>query len=1176
MSNGSFVHLHTHTEFSLLDGASRITAPAWSSATTLIDAVAGFGMPAVAMTDHGVLFGALDFYRACREKGVTPILGVEAYVAPGSRFDRSPGENEEKYRHLTILVRNETGYRNLLRLVTDAHLEGFWHRPRIDKDLLAERSEGLIGLSGCLAGDVCRLLLAGQEQRARDAAAAYRDLFGPDSFFIELQDHGLPEQRQVNTALIEMSSDLGIPLVATNDTHYTEKRNARSHDVLLCIQQPGKVLADTDRLKFDTQEFFVKPAEEMRQLFRDFPQACDATLAIAESIERIPMLERPLVEKVETLHVPHFEPPEGGDLEAYLRGLVEEGARRRYGDVTEEIRGRMEHELQVICSMGFAGYFLIVWDLIRFAREHGIRVGPGRGSAAGSVVSYCLGITDLDPLRYGLIFERFLNPERKLMPDIDMDFDERRRDEVIRYVAERYGHDHVAQIITFQTIKGKQGIRDAARVLGFPASVGDRLCKMYPPAVLGREYPIEKALELSRELADAYEREPEAKEIVDTARELEGLRREDSVHAAGVVIGDRPLVEYLPLKLSKDSRDESRREVTQFDMHGVEDLGLLKMDFLGLRNLSVIEDCLRVLRDRGTPVDIDHVPLDDEQTYAMLRDGDTTGVFQLEGAGMRSLIRQLAPDRFEDLMALVALYRPGPLSQNMHTEYAERKHGRKPVSYPHPDLEPVLAGTYGIIVYQEQVMEIAVRLAGYSMGQADLLRKAMGKKIREQLTPHRETFVKGAVGNGYDERLAQNIFDLIVPFADYGFNASHACGYALIAYQTAYLKAHHPIEYMAALLTSVKDDKEKKPFYLNACRLMGVRVLPPDVNASDIDFTSQGEDVRYGLSAVRNVGAGAVAQIIEARQAKGAFGSFTDFCRKVDPAVLHKKCLESLILAGAFDSLGYRRLALFERFDKVSAPIIAERRAEAAGQYSMFGEGGSVDAIDESVLAGEEFDKAALLANEKQMLGQYVSDHPLLAVRERLVARADMEISELPSLGDGDVVTVGGIIGTIARRFTKKGDLYALFRLEDLAGGVQIVAFPGVFQEAEHLLAADRIVVVKGRVDLRGRELQLVANEIGELEEEGSAVEHGPPASNGGPLMLSVPTDECTNGLVSRLKETLAAHPGQVPVVLRLVSEEHDRSLRLSDGYRVDGSAGLLAELRTLLGGAAISATSSS
>jgi DNA polymerase III subunit alpha len=1157
-----FVHLHVHTEFSLLDGFSRITVPPDAKATSLFDKVEQLGMPAVGITDHGVMFGALDFYAEARKRGVKPILGVEAYVAPGSRFDRNPGEDEEKYRHLTILARNETGYRNLLRLVSDAHLEGFYHRPRVDKDLLAEHAEGLIGLSGCLASEVCRHLLQGQEAKAREAAAAYRDIFGPDSFYVELQDHGLEDQRKVTPGLLRIAKDLGLPLVATNDTHYTERDDARAHDVLLCIQQHGKVLADTNRLRFEGEEFHVKSAEEMRELFRDHPEACDATLEIAEMVELIPSLERPLVEHAGDLHLPRLEPPEGKDQAAYLRELVEEGARRRYGELTQEVRDRLDHELGIITSMGFAGYFLIVWDLIRFARERGIRVGPGRGSAAGSVVSYSLGITDLDPLRYGLIFERFLNPERKLMPDIDMDFDERRRDEVIRYVAQRYGSDHVAQIITFQTIKGKQGIRDAARVLGYPASAGDRLCKMFPSAVLGREFPIEKALDISQELKEAYEKEDDSREIIDTARALEGLRREDSVHAAGVVIGDRPLVSYLPLKLSKDSRDDSKRVVTQFDMHGAEKLGLLKMDFLGLRNLSVIDDTVRMLRERGVELDIDDLPLDDQRTYELLRSGETTGVFQLESPGMRTLIRDLAPDRFEDLMALVALFRPGPLGQGMHVEYAERKHGRRPVAYPHPDLEPVLRDTYGVIVYQEQVMEIAVRMAGYSMGEADLLRKAMGKKIREELIPHREKFVAGAVARGYPERLANYIFDLIMPFADYGFNASHACGYGLVAYQTAYLKAHHPVEYMAALLTSVKDDKDKKPFYLNASRMQGIEVLPPDVNASDLDFTPHEGRIRYGLSAVRNVGGGAVAGIIEARRTKGAFTSFADFCRKVEPGILHKKVLESLILSGAFDSLGHTRRGLLESYDQVAGPILAQRRAEAAGQFSLFGAAGEAsEQLDESVLEGEEFEKPELLAHEKAMLGQYVTDHPLLAVRDRLEAQTDLAMVDLPSLGDGDVITVGGIITAVNRRYTKKGEPYALFRLEDLAGGVQVVAFPSVYERTAELVAPDRIVLVRGRVDLRGRELQVVAQEIRELDERSNAP---PPSSD--PLVLEVEADQCTPALVDRLKEVLASHPGRLPVRLSLASNGGRRMFRLADGYRVDGSAGLLSELRVLLG----------
>jgi DNA polymerase III subunit alpha len=1160
MAGDSFVHLHTHSEYSLLDGAARIS--------DMFARASELEMPALALTDHGVMFGALNFYDAARKAGVKPILGVEAYVAPTSRFERAPGENEEKYRHLTILVRNETGYRNLLKLVTDAHLEGFYHRPRIDKELLAERSEGLIGLSGCLASEVARHLVAGQDRKAAEAAAQYRDIFGKGNYYVELQDHGLPEQRQILGRQVALARELGLPVVATNDLHYTNREDARPHDVLLCIQQQ-KVQKDTARLKFDTDEFYLKTADEMRSVFAELPEACDATLEIAGSCE--------LSLEFGTLHLPPFEPPAGMTQEQYLRRLVEAGARERYGEPSPEALQRIDLELDVICGMGFAGYFLIVWDLIRFARESGIRVGPGRGSAAGSVVSYSLRITDLDPLRYGLIFERFLNPERKQMPDIDMDFDERRRDEVIRYATAKYGTDHVAQIITFQTIKGKQGIRDAARVLDFPASVGDRLCKMYPPAVLGREKPIEVALEESQELRDAYEREPESKEIIDTARALEGLRREDSVHAAGVVIGDAPLVNYLPLKLSKDSRDDSRRVVTQFDMHGVEELGLLKMDFLGLRTLSVIEDTLAHLRRTGVELDIDHVPLDDEPTFEMLRRGDTTGVFQLEGGGMRALIKDLVPDRFEDVMALNALYRPGPLSQGMHVEFAARKHGRKPVEYPHDDLEDILSGTYGVMVYQEQVMQIAVRLSGYTLGEADTLRKAIGKKKRDEMALHERKFVEGAVGNGYPEKLARSIWDKVVPFADYGFNASHACAYALVGYQTAYLKAHHRTEYMAAVLTSVKDDKDRKPYYLNACRVMEIEVLPPDVNESELDFApvpGGGERVRYGLSAVRNVGGGAVQQIIAARRSKGAFASFADFCRKVDPSVLTKKVLESLILAGAFDSLGYARGGMMRKegeqaaYEKVAGPIVSERKAEAAGQFSLFGGTERADhEIDESVLQGPEFEKGTMLRLEKEMLGQYVTDHPLLAIRDALASQTDREIPALVDLGDGDVVTVGGIVGAVGRKYTKRGDPYALFRLEDLAGGVGVVAFPSVYEKVADVLVPDEIVLVKGRIDLRGRELQLAAMEIRrpDLSSVEGVIRLPDPGSDD-PLVVEVPATSCTDGMLGKLKAVLAGSPGRVPVVVRVVHSGGVTPLRLGEGYRVDPSAGVMSELRLLLG----------
>lgn len=1135
----------------MLDGASRVDA--------LMQRTAELGMPAIAITDHGVMFGAIDFYKAGRKHGVKPIVGSEIYMAPGSRFSKgNRKQGDEPYHHLTLLAENQHGYRNLMRLVSRAYLEGYWYKPRADRELLKELSDGLICLSGCLGAEINQLLLAGKRSDALEAAAWYRDVFGRDRYFIELQDHDIPEQHRTNGDLIWIAEQLGLGLVVTNDSHYTEQADSEAHDVLLCIQT-GSQKSEANRFKFKGDQFYVKPAAQMQALFPDKPETWCNTLAIAERCD--------VQIEFGTHHLPSFDCPEGLTEAEYLRHRVYEGAAERYGSpVPDDVRTRLDYELQVIEQMGFPAYFLIVADLCEYARSAGIRVGPGRGSAAGCAVAYCTGITDLDPIRHGLIFERFLNPERVSMPDIDMDFDERRRGEMIRYATEKYGHDRVAQIVTFSTIKAKQAIKDSARVLGFPYGFGDRLAKMMPPPVLGKDYPLEKARELSRELRSAWETEPDAKKVLDTALSLEGLRRQHSIHAAGVVIGAEPIVEHAPvLRLEADGEI-----VTQYDGGMVEDIGLLKMDFLGLRNLTVISDALdHIERTTGERIVIEDVPLEDAATYAMLSSGDTDGVFQLDSPGMKALVRQLRPDSFDDIVALLALYRPGPMAAGLHTEYAKRKHGQSKVVFPHPDLTQILENTYGILVYQEQVLQIAQKIAGFTLGQADMLRRAIGKKKLKEMAAQKAAFLKGTVDNGYPQQLGKDLWDLIEGFADYAFNKSHSAGYGLVSYQTAWLKANYPVEYMAALLTSVKSNKDRLPLYLNTCRQMGITVLPPDVNASELDFTpvaGSGKEIRFGLSAVRNVGEQVVESILKARAEQGAFADFGDFAKKVDAACLNRRTVESLIKAGGFESLGHPRKGLLLVFEQICEQAIARKRAESEGQFSLFGEVEDSGAgLDETVpIPDVEFDKREKLAAERDMLGLYVSDHPLFGVErilEELSSGSVVRVLEQAQHGGGGGVghvTLAGILTNVTRKYTRKGEPYVTGTLEDLQGSIDVIFFPATYQVSSELLVEDAILCVTGRLD-QGESPKLIVSAV----EEPDLSE-----ATGAPLELRVAPQQCTPAVVETLKGILSGHPGAVGVHLRLAGARNGRAtiLRLDEEFCVTRSASLYAELKMLLG----------
>ncbi len=1143
-----FVHLHVHTEYSMLDGASRVD--------DLLDHVVADGQPAVAITDHGVLFGLVDFYRASQARGVKPILGSELYQAIGSRREQQLGgsDGRQRYYHLTTLAADDVGYRNLVTLSTRAYLEGSWYKPRVDKELLAEHGEGLVVLSGCLGSEVNQYLLKDDVDGARRSLGDMKDIFSAERFFVELQDHGIPEQRRTWPQLERLAAELGLRTVITNDSHYTLAEDAQAHDVLLCIQT-GSKLSDPDRFSFQGDSYHVASSREMRERFRDFPDALDATLDIAE------MCDARIEFGLDLL--PTFPCPEGLSEAAYLREKVWDGARARYGDpVPDEVARRVEYELTVIEQMGFPAYFLIVADLIEHARSQGIRVGPGRGSAGGSVVAYCTDITRVDPIKHGLIFERFLNPSRLQMPDIDIDFDDRRRGEMIRYAASRYGEDHVAQIVTFGTIKARSAIRDAARVLDEPFKVGDDLAKMMPPPVQGKEAPLAEAYEKSTELRAARE-DPTYRTVLETAERLEGLKRQHGIHAAAVVIGARPLHETVPLL-----KTDNGEIVTQYEMGAAEAIGLLKMDFLGLRNLTVLSDAERhIAANRGVEVDLDDPvflgEMDDPKTYEMLATGNTLGVFQLDSSGMQSLVRRLRPTRFEDISALLALYRPGPLGMDMHIAYAQRKNGLEPVAFDHPDLEPILGETYGVIVYQESVMRIATDLCGFSMAEADALRKAVGKKQRDLMEAQKDTFVSGGVAAGYERGFIANLWQLIEKFAEYGFNKSHTVAYGVVSYQTAWLKAHYPVEYMAALLTSVKNHKDNKPLYLNECRRMGIAVLPPDVNGSGVDFTPRGDDIRFGLSAVRGVGEAIVEQIVRARVERGRFTDFPDFCTKVDPGVLNKRTLENLILAGAFVSLGHSRRGLLETYEPIVDAAIARKRAEAAGQYSLFdggedqlGAGLGMEVAPE--IAEHEYGKAEVLRFEREMLGLYVSDHPLLGTERILEDLTDSSCAALREKADGVPVVVGGVLTALTKKFTRKGDTYLVATLEDLSGQVEVVFWPGTYRAAHEALVEDAVLVVTGRLEVRDEAVKLTANRVvvPDLSE-----------ALGAPVVVTFDASQCTATAVRRLKEVLGHHPGAVPVHLRVREPRGgERTFKLGDHLRVERRPGLLGEIKASFG----------
>ena len=1148
----------------MLDGAARVKP--------LIEAAVEQGMPAIAVTDHGNVFGAYDFWKTAKDAGLKPIIGTEAYLTPGThrsdktriRWGNGGGDDVSgsgAYTHMTLLSETTQGMHNLFRLSSRASIDGYYFKPRMDRELLGMYGAGLIATTGCASGEIQTRIRLGQYGEAKKAAADFRDIFGKENFYCEIMDHGIDVERRAMADLLRLAKELDLPLLATNDLHYTHPHDATSHAALLCVQS-GSTLDDPNRFKFDADEFYLKSASEMRQLFRDYPEACDNTLLIAERCN---------VEFNESAnYMPRYPVPEGETEETWFIKEVDSGLHERYPNgIPDDVRKQADYEVGVILQMGFPGYFLVVADFINWSRRNGIRVGPGRGSGPGSMAAYAMKITDLDPLRHGLIFERFLNPDRVSMPDFDVDFDDRRRGEVIRYVTEKYGDERVAQIVTYGTIKAKQALKDSSRVLGFPFGMGEKLTKAMPPPIMGKDIPLtgifDKDHPRYKEAGDiraVVETDPDARTVFDTALGLENLKRQWGVHAAGVIMSSDPLIDIIPIM----KREQDGQIVTQFDYPACEALGLIKMDFLGLRNLTIIDDALdNIKSNRGHRPVLEDLELDDRAAYDLLARGDTLGVFQLDGGPMRSLLRLLKPDSFEDISAVIALYRPGPMGADSHTNYALRKNGLQKITPIHPELEEplaeVLGGTHGLIVYQEQVMSVAQKLAGFTLAQADLLRRAMGKKKKSELDKQFEGFSAGMQANGYSLAAVTTLWDILLPFSDYAFNKAHSAAYGVISYWTAYLKAHYPAEYMAALLTSVGDSKDKLAIYLNECRRMGIKVLAPDVNESIGFFAAVGEDIRFGLGAVRNVGFNVVEAIRDAREKKGSFETFHDFLKKVPIPVANKRTVESLIKAGAFDTLGATRRALLEIHEDAVEASVSEKRAEANGQVgfdfdTLWDEPQAVHQVPDR----PEWSKRDKLAFEREMLGLYVSDHPLAGLELLLAKHASASIADIlggEAAQDGETVTIAGLVTAVQHRTARNsGNQYGMVTVEDFGGEITVMFLGRTYLEFSPALTNDSIVVVRGRVSVRDDGMNLHAVSMF-MPDTGQSL-------GSGPLVISIPEFRATTDVVSALSDALIRHSGDTEVHLKLIKGDTARMFEVP--YPVSVSADLYGELKSLLG----------